>query len=485
VKSRETSDKGLETGRVERGPRRVAVIGGGISGLAAAHRLHELAPECELSLLEAGSRLGGALDTTERDGFIVERGSDSFITNTPWALDLCRRIGIDSELVSTNPAQRTTLVVRRGRLAPVPEGFLLMRPTRLWPLVTSPVLSWAGKLRLLGEALVPRRRKNADESLESFARRRLGRETFERLVQPLVGGIYTADPARLSLAATLPRFLEMEREHGSLIRAALRERRDAAEQAASGARFSLFVTPRRGLSSLVEAIAARLPAGAVRLNTPVQEISRSGPQWDVHRPGGRERFDAVVLAAPAPAAAAMLAQSVPDAADPLGQIEYAGAAVVITAHHESQFDRPAPGFGFVTPAVERRQVLAVSYSSVKFPARAPQGTRLIRSFLGGALQPELMRLPDDELRRIVLRELRELAGLRGEPLFTEIARWDGKMPQYHVGHLDRVAKIEAAVARQSGLELAGNAYHGVGIPQCVRSGEQAAERIVRWFAGER
>ncbi|HWA99429.1 MAG TPA: protoporphyrinogen oxidase [Pirellulales bacterium] len=461
--------------------RRIAVIGGGISGLAAAHRLVELDPRLELTLFEASDRLGGVLQTERRDGYLIERSADNFITNVPWAIDLCRRLGLSDDLLPTRAADRRAFVVRRGRLYPVPEGFTLMAPTRIAPLVTTPLLSVRGKLRLLAEALVPRRPDaGTDESLASFVTRRFGRETFQRLVQPLVGGIYTADAEQLSLAATLPRFLEMEREHGSLIRAMLRQRksRSASGAGESGARYSLFTAPREGMSMLIDALVARLPAATARCNTPVAELGLVEGRWSIA--GAVELFDAVILATPAPVAARQLAAVAPELSTELAQIAYAGSAVVVLGYRQEQFARPLAGFGFVVPEIERRDILAVSYSSQKYEGRAPEGRALLRVFIGGATRPELIDRPDHELQRIAERELGELLGVRGAPELVEVVRWHGAMPQYHLGHIERLARIQRLAAALPGLALAGNAYQGVGIPHCVHSGEAAAERMARW-----
>ena len=461
-------------------PPRVAVIGGGVSGLAAAHRLTEILPHAELALFEAADRLGGVLETVRRDGFLVERSADSFITKYPWATDLCRRIGLSDQLVPTNESRRRALVVRGGELMRVPDAFVLMTPNKAWSILATRVLSWRGKLRLLAEPFVPRRKGSelGDESVGSFATRRLGREAYERLVQPLLGGIHTADADRLSMAATFPEFMAQEQYHGHL----LRGRSALAE---SGARYGMFVAPRDGVSSLVRAIAARLRDGVVRLNTPVMELTRGeSGRWQVELGDGRaESFDAVIVALPAPAAAKLLVKLDGELSAELAAIEYASCAVVCSAYRREQFGRPPDGFGFVVPRIEQRPIIAASFASEKFPGRAPQGEVLIRAFIGGALAPALAELPADELQRIAHQELASLMHVSGLPLWSEVVRWRASMPQYHVGHLQRVAQIESRVAQLHGLELAGNAYHGVGIPQCIHSGETAAERVANGTAG--
>lgn len=469
--------------------RRVAVIGGGITGLAAAHRLHELDPHLAVTLFEAASELGGILQTERREGCLIERAADMFITRDPWAMDLCRRIGFDRDLINTNEKQRKAYIVHRGKLVDVPEGFTLMSPAKIGPILKTPLLSWRGKLRLASEYFVRRRTEEADESLHDFSIRRFGREAYERLIQPLIGGIYTADPTKLSMAATMKQFVELERQHGSLIRGmraagAGAGKRPVGDAAASGARYGLFVAPRDGMSSLIAAIAQRLPTGAVRTNAPVQAVQPSADQqWMVTYGAEEERantelFDAVVVATPGPRAAKLLRPWNARLGDEIGGIPMAGAAIVIGVYRKSDVAHPLDGFGFVVPLVEKRRILSSSFGSIKFPGRTPDDWVLTRTFFGGALQPEFLRWTDSQLCEAAHDELSQLIGARAKPLFGGVVRWDDKMPQYHVGHLDRVDRIERLVEQTPGLALAGNAYRGVGIPFCVRSGEAAALRIV-------
>jgi oxygen-dependent protoporphyrinogen oxidase len=366
-----------------------------------------------------------------------------------------------------------------------------MAPSRLWPVLATPILSPLGKLRLAWERFTPPRRDESDESLAQFATRRLGREVYERLVQPLVGGIYTADPEKLSIRATMPRFVEMERKHGSMLRAARQERGRESNKTAtdSGARYSMFVAPRDGMSSLVDAIVSRLPRGAVRLKTTVERTSRDAAGgWRLalasttDSSGRREEsFDAVICALPAHRAAAVVAELDRGLAAELSAIEHAGAAVVSLAYEREQIAHPLDGFGFVVPLVEKRRILSASFSSVKYAGRAPDGKALVRVFVGGACQRELLDLDDAALRQLAHEELAALVGIRGPAILSTVTRWDRTMPQYHVGHVERVERIESAVARHAGLALCGNAYRGVGVPQCVYSGEQAAESVADYL----
>lgn len=464
--------------------RRVVVVGGGVAGLAAAQRLVERAraggPAVDVVLVEAGPRLGGTIATEHTGGFLVEGGPDAFITEKPWALALCDRLGITPDLTGTTEGDRRTYIARRGRLHALPEGFLMLAPTNWSTLAASPLFSWPGKLRMALDLLLPARRDPGDESLASFVRRRLGREALERAADPLVSGIYTADPERLSLAATMPRFLDLERKHRSII-LGLRaggQARSAAEQKAAGARYSLFMTHRRGMSAFVDAIAGRLPAGTVRMGAAATALARDGGGWRVVAGGERLAADAVVLATPAHAAARLVEPLDAALARDLAAIEYASSATVSLGFRAADVRLPA-GFGFVVPNVEGRPLVACTFSSRKFPARAPEGHELLRVFVGGARRPELAGLPDDVLLGLVRGELRSLLGVTAEPELARVSRWPRAMPQYTVGHLDRVAGIEARVAALPGLALAGSAYRGVGIPDCVRSGEAAADALVR------
>ncbi len=460
-------------------PPRIAVIGGGISGLTAAYRLTKLLPQARVEIFEASDRLGGVLATHCEGDFLIERGADSFITREPWALELCEELGLGGELIPTNTGHRRALVLHYGKLHPVPAGFVLIRPQRLWPILKTPLLSWPGKLRMLAERwrLPPQDldQEDFDDNLAHFATERLGREAFEHLVEPLVAGIYTADANQLSVAATMPEAITALREFGTLWHSD-----DADAAVASGARYGSFVTLRGGMGQLVAALAARLPGDAIHLNQSVVRISRDEQgKSRLHFADGSssENFAGVVLAVPAPRAAALMEKIDAPLAELLGEISYASSVVVSFAFHRDQIERKLDGFGFVVPKIENRDIIAASFSSVKFQGRAPAEMVLIRTFLGGALRPDLVDLPETELARIALAELTDILGISGEPTTVDVVRWREKMPQYHVGHLQLVQRIEDRAAQMDGLALAGNGYRGVGIPYCVRSGDEAARKL--------
>ncbi|MBI1845884.1 MAG: protoporphyrinogen oxidase [Candidatus Rokubacteria bacterium] len=417
------------------------MVGGGIAGLAAAHRATELARErgvaVELTLLEARDRLGGTIETERVDGFVVEAGPDSFLSEKPAGLALCRRLGLEERLVRTDDRFRQVWVWHRGRLHPLPDGFQLLAPTRLAPFLASSLFSWPGKARMALDLVLPRG-GGGDESLGAFVRRRLGREALERVAQPLVAGIYTADPDELSLAATMPRFLEVERAHRSIILGLWHASRRAPQPGTSGARWSLFVTFARGMSELVEALAGRLPAGAARLLRYVD----------------------------------------PSLCTLLGEITYASSATVSLGYGRADVRHALDGFGFVVPRGEGKALLACTFSSVKYPGRAPEGAVLLRGFLGGALGGAVLDEDDGALVARVRAELAQALGITAEPRLVRVRRHPASMPQYAIGHPARIDTIDRRLASVPGLALAGSAYRGVGIADCVASGESAAERVL-------
>lgn len=488
-------------------PLRVAIIGGGISGMVAAMRLGELtagSKKIQIELFESAPRLGGLVASESIGDYLIERGADSFITNKPGGVALCRKLGLESDLIGTDDKNRRSLILARGKPIETPEGLNLIAPGSAWSILKTPILSWRGKLRCLLEPLIPRREQTGDESLASFTRRRLGQEMLDRIVQPMVGGIYTADPEKLSLLATLPRFLEMERRHGSLFAAMHADdgQVGGAEKAASGARYGLFASLRRGMSQLMDSLEDRVRAVArVHCRAQVSEITRHHGQSSATASGtlesnsphreaagevawtdgsGEQRrtsFSAVILATPAHQMSRVLRDSLPEAAAELGRIEYASSAIVVTGHDTRQIDHPLNAFGLVIPAIEKRQILSVSFLNRKFPDRAPPDKAILRTFMGGALQPELMERDDGQLIETALSELRSIFGVRSEPEFAVVARYPRAMPQYHVGHLDRVARLLELLTPTPWIALAGNTLGGVGLPDSILSGEKAAERI--------
>lgn len=468
----------------------LVIIGGGITGLTAAYRLCRDAQirhlPFDITLLEASGRLGGVIATNHHQNRLLDHGPDSFISSKPWGIQLCKELGLEDQIINTTAQHRRSFIVRHGKLIPIPQGFYLMVPGSLRSLITSPILSWRGKLRMACDLVLPRRASTEDESLAHFVTRRLGRETLERLAQPMISGIYTANPEYLSLQATMRQFLEMEARHGSLIRALRHTQRASrrngtSTQGISGPRYGLFVSFRHGMQTLVDRLAAGLPSGAVRLHTRVCSIQRqtASSRWRIRLQNQPDlEADALCLALPAPQAGRLLTQVDRELSITLQDILYASSAIVNVAYRRADVPHALDGMGFVVPAIEKRTLFACSFSSVKFAGRAPNDQVLLRAFVGGALQPEQYELTDDVMQYAVGQELRQLLGITREPLHTTISRHLQSMPQYHLGHLQRVARIESLVSRLPGLVLAGNAYHGVGIPDCIHSGDNAARTLL-------
>lgn len=467
----------------------VAIIGGGIAGLSAAWYIQQKAQEqgapIRYALLESAPHWGGKIVTEEvpvegHSPFVVEGGPDSFITQKPWALQLARELGLQEELLSTNDEQRQVFVLKKGKPTPLPDGVMLIVPTRFAPFVFSPLISPLGKLRMGMELFVPAKQDNEDETLAQFIRRRLGAEALDRIAEPLMSGIYNAEAERQSLLATFPRFRELEQKHGSLTKGMLaaRKARGAQPAATNGQpRLSTFVSFRRGMGQLVDALQTKL-TGDCRLDAAVQRIERRAESgYRLHFADG-EQIDAqqVILTIPAYHAATLLRPIAPEAAEKLDGIRYVSTGTMSLGFQGDTFSHPLNGFGVVIPRSEERRINAITWSSTKFPQRAPENHVLLRVFFGGSRTPEMMAEGDDELLAAVRAELQEIMGITTPPLFHRICRWHDANPQYDVGHLERVAAIEAALP--AGIHVTGSPYRGIGIPDCVHQAEQTAARVV-------
>ena len=457
----------------------VVVVGGGITGLAAAHRLVRDAPDVRVTLIEAEARLGGKIVTEHVDGFVVEGGPDSFLAAKPRGIGLCEELGIASSLHGVTLQRRRAFVLSRGRLHDLPEGLTGLVPTRLAPLARSTLLSPFAKVRVALDYAVPPRRAGGDESLGGFIRRRLGRAAWERLVEPLMAGIYAADGDTLSLAATFPQLQDAERRHGGLIRGVLAARRAAQKHGAPPT--SAFLTPESGLGALVTALEARLRLGAVdvRTGTPAQAVTPTAGRFEILLHTGEVvTADALILATPAHAAAELLKESAPDLASELAAIPHASTAIVTFAYRREDIPHPLDGHGYVVPRVEGGPVLACTWSSRKWAGRAREGWELIRVFVGRSGQEDIVSWGDDALTALARREVAGRLGARATPSLQRVTRWPRGMPQYVLGHPERIARIEEALRTRPGLFLAGNAFRGVGLPDCIASGERAADAAI-------
>ena len=457
---------------------RVAIIGGGISGLAAAFALEERRQAGEsisYVIYEAGPRFGGVLVTEVVDGCLVEAGPDSFLTEKPWAADLCRRLGIEDQLIGSNDRHRKTYILVKGKLTPLPDGLMFMVPTRLAPALLSTLFSPATKLRMIREWRFAPRGSRSDESVAALVERHYGAEMVERLADPLLSGVYGGEAAQLSVRAVLPRFLEMESKYGSLGRGMLaaHKNKNSAQPAPP-----IFTSLKGGMQQLVEALVEGLPDGILRANSPVQAVQKQGRGWVVSAGYASDEFDSVIVATSATAAVPLFEITCAALAFELKAIPYSSSMTVALGFDQDVRAALPPGFGFLVPHSEGKRLLAATFVHNKFPHRAPEDRALIRCFLGGTRDEQVLQIADDEILNIVREELRQILGLNAEPLFTRIYRWKGAMAQYVVGHLERLQRIDDLLKQWPGLVLAGNAYRGIGVPDCVRSGEAAAQHVL-------
>ena len=460
--------------------KRVAILGGGISGLSAAYALEEkrrAGLEVEYVLYEASPRLGGVLVTDKVDGCILEAGPDSFLTEKPWAIDLCNKLGLGDQLIGSNDADRKTYILVHGKLIEMPDGLMFMVPTKLAPTVMSPLFSPATKLRMAREWFHPPRKATEDETVAAFVERHYGPEMVDRLADPLLSGVYGGEASQLSVRAVLPRFAEMEAKHGSLGRAMLAARAAMARAPKTQPK-PLFTSLKEGMQQMVDGVVAALDAGSLKTGTPVQAIAPEAGGWVVSAGLQSDQFDAVILALPTQAAAALFQQCGRDLAAELGAIQYSSSVTVALGYGKQVRDALPPGFGFLVPRSEGRRMLAATFVHNKFPHRAPDDRAILRCFLGGARGEQMLALSDDQILTIVREELQQIIGLQAEPLFTRVFKWKGAMAQYGVGHLERLKRIETLRNKLPRLTLAGNGYSGIGVPDCVRTGTAAVEETL-------
>ena len=468
----------------------VVVIGGGIAGLATAFYLQYLSGGAiDVTLVEESQRAGGKITSVHEAGFVIEGGPDSFLASKTATQDLCRILRLGDQLVPSNAADRTpTYVWSRGRLHPMPEGMMLMAPTMVVPFLRSRLISFPGKLRMGIELLIPPRanNENDDESMGSFVRRRLGAEALDKIAAPLMAGIYAADPETLSLRSTFPMFPEMERRHGGLLRGLMKQKRSRGKRVSQQARPPMFMTLRGGLQQLVNAILAQLRPESILLGRRVTTVTCDQGVCEVALNDGRLLCaDEVVFATPAHATADLVQEIDPALATQLREIRYVSTATVSLGFKLSDIARPLDGFGFVVPHSENRRITACSWSSAKFNHRAPGDCALIRVFVGGARAERLAEMDAISLVKLARQELSETMGITAEPVITKVFRWYKANPQYEVGHRVRITEIDRIVASHPGLHLAGAAYHGAGIPDCIRSGARIAQMIARKYSIDR
>jgi protoporphyrinogen/coproporphyrinogen III oxidase len=449
----------------------IAIVGGGVAGLVAAHALHRRG--IPIALLEASDRFGGVVRTLSTSGFLIEGGPDSFLVQKPEGLALVRELGLGDRLVPTNPENRTVYVLREGRLHAMPEGMMLTVPTRIGPVLGSSLFSWAGKLRMGKDLVLAPRRAAGEESVGSFLRRHFGAELLERLGEPLLAGIHAGDAECLSIQATFPRLVEMEARYGSLVRG-LRSR---PRPTGSPEMPSAFVSLAGGLGEMVDALLATLPPKALRTGAQVAEVQRNGDAFRLaFEGGGSLEARAVVVAVPAVTASGLLKPVLGAAGGPLGAIRFASTATIVLAYRRSDVTHPLDGYGLLVPRTEKLHTTACSFYSTKFPGRAPEGHILLRGFVGGIRAPDALDRDDAALAGTVRREMASVLGLAGEPVLTRVFRWPAGTPQMELGHAERVAAIERALAAVPGLFLTGSGLRGTGIPDTIADARRVAEQ---------
>ena len=462
----------------ERAPH-ILVTGGGISGLAAALELRDLG--ADVTLVEASERFGGILRTERVGDYLIDAGPDSFLSTKPEGVQLVQRLGLQERLINTRSDGGGTFILRKGKLVPLPEGITLLVPTQFSAVATTPLLTPAGKLRLLLDYLIPPKRAEQDESVGSFVRRRMGRQAFENMAEPLLSGIYAGDAGKLSLQSTFPRLRDVEREHGGIIKGAIAQRKTM--QARSGSqpqrKHSPFVSLTGGLGELIDALVAALEECDVRSATSLQSLEQSDSGYRAMLSDGTEIVvDGVLLATSAPISAGLVENISSPLSATLREIPYVSSTTVSMAFNEHDVAGKQGGRGFVIPRVEGKTMTAVTWTSNKFAGRAPEGVALLRGFVGRAGQEEPAFLPDEEIIALVRRELAEITGITAEPLMSRVFRWPNAMPQYNVGHQERLERIDRELASHPRLALTGSAYRGVGIPDCIRNAGQQARGLM-------
>jgi oxygen-dependent protoporphyrinogen oxidase len=457
--------------------KRIAIIGGGISGLSAAFFLEQrrlAGMPLEYVLFEASPRFGGVILTERVDECLVEAGPDSFLTEKPEAAELCGELGIADQLVGSNDSQRKIYILVNGKLIAMPDGLAFMIPTKILPAVLSPLFPWHTKLKMACEWFHPPLEVKNDESVASFVERHYGKEIVDRLADPLLSGVYGGEATQLSVKAVLPRFAEMQLRHGSLGKATIKNRSQAIGKSSR----PIFTSLKDGMQELVSALLLRIPASSVRSNGPIQSLRSVDNGWRVSWRDNTEQFDSAILAVSSYVAAKLLDSSNANLASELRAIQYSSSVTVVLGFDERVRALLPPGFGYLVPRSEGKRVLAVTFVHNKFQHRAPEGRALLRCFLGGTRDEPVLELPDDGILQIVAKELRVVLGVETKPLFARVYKWRGAMAQYNVGHLERLQEIDGLRAQLPGLFFAGNAYSGIGIPDCVRSGQHAAAQAI-------
>lgn len=469
--------------------KKVVIIGAGISGLSTAYFLKEnSAEDLDITIIEKKSTLGGNIRTEKFDGYLVEGGPDSFLSEKPWAMALCKRIGLTEELLPTNAEHQKTYIYSKKKLHPMPEGLILMIPTKVMPLAYSSLLSIPGKIRMGLELFIPRRKSKDDESFGHFVKRRLGKEALNKIAEPFIAGVHGGDPDKMSIKASFPKFVAMEQEDGSLIKGMIKrmanfrkmaEGKRASDKDEKKVRITMFMSLKGGMTTLVDTLLAKIKDVTIKTETTVTDISHADGGYNITLEGeGTLKADAVVVCTPAYSASTILHGFDRSLHEKLLTIPYTSTSTVSMSFKRSQIKKSIDGFGFVVPKAEGKRIIGSTWSSIKWAGRAPDDELLLRCFVGGSLHEKLLEKTDEEVMTMVLEDLKSIMDIEGEPVMKKMYRYKKAMPQYTIGHIERVEGIEFELKEHKGLFLTGSAYHGIGISDTVREAEDTAKKVL-------
>lgn len=467
---------------------RVVIAGGGITGLVAAYQIAQLSQKeefpVEVLLAESSRKLGGVISSLEKNGCLLEEGPDSIFTEKPWSVNLCEKLEIQNEILGANKNSRSTFIALKNNLIPVPEGFFLLAPSKILPLAMTQLFSWAGKFRMLLDFFIPKKNisnANGEETVASFVLRRLGKEAYERMAQPMVTGIFSANPKEISLKAAFPAFLELEQKYGSVIKGLLAKNKEFKNQPPVQPKTDLFISFKNGMKMLTDKIADQLPENSVKLGLEINEIrvqkNSSGRKFSVIGKHYEIGADAVCLALPAFQSARILKLVDPGLSNYLNKIPYTSGISINLIYREKDIPKPLNGFGFLVPEIENKTINGCLFSSIKFIRRIHDGKIVLRPFIGGKQAENLMNADDKKIEFLVKKDMKEILKISASPILVLISRYPNSIPVYRLGHLDLMKKIEDRMKKTPGIILAGNGYYGSGVSECIHNGEESAEKL--------
>lgn len=467
--------------------KKTAIIGTGIAGLSAAYSLEKKARDAgldlKIDLFEKNGRTGGTILTETVNDFIIEGGPDCVFSEKPEALKLCRELNLEDRLLKTNEDKKGTFVFWKGKLHDLPEGVMLMVPTMIMPMLFSTLITLPGKLRMGFELFIPKKTSPTEETLAQFVTRRFGRELLDKIAEPLVAGIHAGDPETMSIKSSFPRFVDLEENYRSLIKGMIiRKKEMTAMMKGWEPRYTMFMTIKEGLQALPDALKDRLELTDLKLHTEVTGIDKKPEGFEIVTAGGSATvYDSVIIATPAHAASGITEGLSPALSEHLGRIPYVSTATVSLGYSKNQITHVPIGFGFIVPRISGRKIMAATFTSTKFSHRAPEGNELLRVFVGGASNEDLVFQDDEDMVTMVREELKDILNLHAVPLFSKVYRWEKAMPQYVVGYMEGLNRMEEILSGFPGLYLAGSAYNGIGISDCIVSADKAAEKTLKFL----